>query len=277
MKNTQDPALRSESVNGRISIVIPAYNEEARLPSTIRDIKTFFSKLALDIEVIIVVEKSNDQTLVLAKKSIDNKEGIDSPVRFQLIDNKVHRGKGYAVKTGMEYVTGEYVFFFDADLSIPLTEVLHFVVTLQKHPEIDILIGDRKHEQSEISIQQTFFRQKIGRTFNSLVQKITGLPIKDTQCGFKAFRYDVAKSIFPLLKCDHFAFDVEILLLAKHFDYKLSARPVIWRDVKGSTVNVWSDSLKMLKDLLLIKYRIANMSRPVPAQHSDTIPEKQVS
>ena len=93
---------------------------------------------------------------------------------------------------------------------------------------------------------------------------MTGLSVKDTQCGFKAFRYDVAKSIFSLVKCDHFAFDVEVLLLAQHFGYSFSTRPVVWRDRAGSTVNIWLDPIKMLKDLILIRYRIAQMPKHIP-------------
>lgn len=246
------------SVSPRISIVIPAYNEEKRLPSTIADLKSFFAGLALDIEVIVVVEKSEDQTLAVARKSIDNKE-IKSDVKFTLIDNKIHRGKGYAVKTGMQYVRGEYVFFCDADLAIPLTEVLNFVNIFQKNPDIDVLIADRNHIQSQMASHQTVFRQKLGQIFSTLVQQLTALPIKDTQCGFKAFRHQVVKSIFPLLECDHFAFDVEVLLLAKHFGYKLSTLPIKWKNVAGSTVNVWIDPIKMLKDLIVIRHRLSKM------------------
>ena len=102
-----------------------------RLPTTIRDIKSFFIKLALDIEVVIVVEKSKDNTLALAKKCIED-ESIKTHARFCLIDNKIHRGKGYAVKSGVKYATGEYIFFCDADLAIPLTEVLRFLNGISK-------------------------------------------------------------------------------------------------------------------------------------------------
>lgn len=244
-------------VKDRISIVIPAYNEEMRLPSTIRSIKSFFIKLKLDIEVIIVVEKSRDKSLEVAKQYIDDKS-IKTHAHFQLIDNKIHRGKGYAVKSGMKYATGEYIFFCDADLAVPLTEVLKFVTEFQKNPNVDILIANRRHNQS--STKQTFLRQKFGQFFNFLTQKLTGLQIQDTQCGFKAFRHKAAKMIFPLLKCDHFAFDVEILLLAKYFGYNHHSLPVVcWNHSKGSTVNPWIDPLKMLKDVIMMKHRISRL------------------
>ena len=256
-KHLKESAL-SGGVKDRISIVIPAYNEEARLPTTIKDIKSFFIKLALDIEVIIVVEKSKDNTLELARKTIDDKS-IKTHAHFNLIDNKVHRGKGYAVKSGIKYATGEYIFFCDADLAIPLTEVLRFLAEFQKNPNIDILIANRKHNQS--SVKRTFIRRKFGEIFNTIIKKLIGLDIEDTQCGFKAFRHNVAKAIFSSLKCDHFAFDVEILLLAKHFQYSCHSRPVIClNEDKGSSVNLWLDPFKMLKDLILMKYRISKMS-----------------
>ena len=252
----------SEGVKDRISIVIPAYNEEIRLPTTIRNIKSFFIKLALDIEVIIVVEKSADNTLALARQCIDD-DSIKTHARFRLIDNKIHRGKGYAVKSGVKQATGEYIFFCDADLAIPLTEVLRFLAEFQKDPKIDILIANRKHNKS--SIKRTFIRRKFGETFNIIIKKLMGLDIQDTQCGFKAFRHNVAKAIFSSLKCDHFAFDVEVLLLAKHFQYTCHSRPVIClNEAQGSSVNLWLDPFKMLKDLISIKYRISKMSNLKP-------------
>ncbi len=258
--NIKDSTLLSRGVKDRISIVIPAYNEEARLPSTIRSIKSFFIKLALDVEVIIVVEKSKDNTLALAKQYIDD-ESIKTHAHFQLIDNKVHRGKGYAVKSGVQYATGEYIFFCDADLAIPLAEILRFLAEFQERPDIDMLIGDRKYHQS--SIKQTFIRRKFGYIFNVIVRKLADLNVKDTQCGFKAFRHNAGKEIFSSLKCDHFAFDVEILLLAKHFGYTYHSHPVIClNNDEGSSVNLWLDPFKMLKDIMVMKYRILRMSHP---------------
>ena len=257
-ETTKDSASISGGVKDRISIVIPAYNEEARLPTTIRDIKSFFIKLALDIEVIIVVERSKDNTLALAKKCIED-ESIKTHARFHLIDNKIHRGKGYAVKSGIKQATGEYIFFCDADLAIPLTEILRFLAEFQKDPNIDILIANRKHDQS--SIKRPFIRRKFGEVFNIIIKKLIGLDVQDTQCGFKAFRHNVAKTIFSSLNCDHFAFDVEVLLLAKHFQYTCHSRPVIClNEARGSSVNLWLDPLKMLRDLILMKYRISRMS-----------------
>ena len=263
-KTLTDLTSISGGVKDRISIVIPAYNEEVRLPSTIQSIKSFFIKLALDVEVIIVVEKSKDNTLALARQYIDD-ESIQTHAHFRLIDNKIHRGKGYAVKSGIKYATGEYIFFCDADLAIPLTEILRFLAEFQKNADIDILIGNRRHYQS--SIKQTFIRQKFGSAFNIIIQRLTGLDIQDTQCGFKAFRHNVAKKLFSSLKCDHFAFDVEILLLAKHFGYIYHSCPVICLNkTEGSSVNLWLDPFKMLKDVLMMKYCISK--RPPPNKNN---------
>ena len=240
------------------SLVIPAYNEERRLPTSIRDMRTFFSSLKAECEILIIVEKSSDRTLELARQA------ADGDARFQIVDNLVHRGKGYAVRSGMLRARGEAVFFMDADLSTPLAEVLNFMIHLGEHAEIDVVIGSRAHAKSEIIKRQNWFRQWLGRTFNKFVQIFGVRGIEDTQCGFKAFRARAAREIFSRQTLDGFAFDVEVLLLAKRLGFKTDVLPVKWINSPESKVRILIDPLKMLWDLIRIRWIVRRTVRAKP-------------
>lgn len=233
--------------------MIPAYNEERRLPDTIRNIRAFFGKATSGLEIIIVIEKSTDRTVELAHKAIDN-----DPM-FTVIANDVQRGKGYAVKTGMLKARGEIVFFMDADLSTPLAEIYKFIGEFASRPDIDILIGSRAEAKSQVVKKQTWVRQNLGRGFNRFVQAFGVSGIRDTQCGFKAFRKRAIEPIFSRQTLNGFAFDVELLVLANFMDFKVAAVPVRWVNSPDSKVRIWIDPLKMLFDLIRIK-RIARLS-----------------
>ena len=229
------------------SLVIPAYNESTRLPASLQEVQRFLQHSRDHFEVLVVVEESSDQTLKIAQ------ETVNGDPRFHVIDNQVHRGKGYAVKSGMLRATGDVIFFMDADLSTPLTEITHFAGHFREHPETQILIGSRAMAQSQIVRKQTWIRRNMGRTFNRFVQLFGIQGIKDTQCGFKAFRREVAQEIFSRQTLDGFAFDVEVLLLAQHLGYHIDVRPVRWINSPESKVRIWIDPLKMLWDLLRIR------------------------
>jgi dolichyl-phosphate beta-glucosyltransferase len=232
------------------TLVIPAYNEERRLPQSILDIKTFFANFNIPYEVIVVVEKSKDRTVEFAKKAIGNDAQSG---HFRVIANQVQRGKGYAVKCGMTQAQGELVFFMDADLSTPLAEVISFLGHFSTHPEIDVIIGSRAHAQSLILKKQSWMRRNMGRTFNFFVQ-LFGIPgIEDTQCGFKAFRLGPAHEVFSRQSLNGFAFDVEVLLLADRLGYKIDVLPVRWVNSADSKVNMLIDPIKMLFDLIKIR------------------------
>jgi glycosyltransferase involved in cell wall biosynthesis len=246
-----------------LSLVIPAYNEERRLPRSLTDIQAFFGKFtggdgAGSIEILTVVEKSRDRTLELAHAAVRG----DS--RFQIIDNVVHRGKGFAVRSGMLRAQGEIVFFMDADLSTPLSEVLRFLAHFQENPDVDVIIGSRRDPNSEILKRQNLFRQQLGRGFNYFVKLFGVRGIKDTQCGFKAFRAQACRDIFSRATIDGFAFDVEALMLAQEMGYRIDVRPVIWVNSPDSKVRVLIDPLKMLWDLLRIRYRVRRALRLNP-------------
>lgn len=232
--------------NPSLSIVIPAFNEERRLPDTIQSLRSFFGSVG-GLEIIIVVEKSTDRTVETAR------EAIGGDPAFKLVANDVQRGKGYAVRTGMNLARGETVFFMDADLSTPLAEVFQFMAEFQKRPEIDILIGSRAEAKSQILRKQSWARETMGRCFNRFILALGVSGLRDTQCGFKAFRRKCVKPIFSRQTIDGFAFDVEVLLLAEKLGFKVAAIPVRWVNSPDSKVRIWIDPFKMLFDLLRVR------------------------
>jgi dolichyl-phosphate beta-glucosyltransferase len=235
-------SVDADSNNVVFTLVIPAYNEERRLPAAIRDIKSFFRDLP--IEILVVVEKSKDRTLKVAR------EAAGDDARFQIIDNQVHKGKGYAVKSGMLRARGDFVFFMDADLSTPLAEVWKFLAHFSTADKTHVVIGSRAHAQSQIVKKQSWLRRNLGRGFNKFVQVFGVKGIEDTQCGFKAFRAKACREIFSRQTLNGFAFDVEILMIAKALGYEVDVLPVRWVNSPDSKVNILIDPIKMLIDLI---------------------------
>lgn len=233
-------------LNPEFSFVIPAYNEEQRLPGSLRTIRKFLEKTERRAEVIVVVEKSEDQTLSSARRTASGWPAC------RVIDNMIHRGKGFAVRTGMGVAKGDIIFYMDADLSTPVETTLTFLRHFEAHPEIDLLIGNRKHPQSQIVKRQSRLRQSMGETFNAVVQRIAIPSLRDTQCGFKAFRHPAAAEIFARQTLDGFSFDVEVLVLARSLGFTVVDLPVEWRDSPRSRVNIIRDSGRMLRDVLRI-------------------------
>jgi len=230
-----------------LSIVVPAYNEAARLPPTLSKLAEFFRGFTHSYEVLIVVEKSGDGTLEIAS-------GVAAQqAHFQVLDNRVQRGKGYAVRSGMLQARGEFVFYMDADLSVPLPEVAAFLRHWEENPEIDVLIGNRRHALSRITRRQSWVRRTMGQTFNRILHTCGLAPLHDTQCGFKAFRQEACREIFSRQTLDGFAFDVEVLLLAGRLGYRIADLPVEWINSRESKVRIVRDSLRMLTDTLTIR------------------------
>ena len=250
-----------------LSLVIPAYNEERRLPASLRDIRAFFQQMPEGLEVLAIIEKSTDRTVEVAK------EAVAGDPRFQIIDNQVQRGKGYAVKSGMLRARGDIAIFMDADLSTPLAEVFAFVKTFSERPDVDVIIGSRSESNSQVLKKQSWLRRNMGRTFNKFVRGAALGDIADTQCGFKAFRKDACREIFSRQKTDGFAFDVEILMLARGLGYKVVVQPVRWVNSPDSKVRILIDPFKMLWDLFRIRRLVRRsiqeqpLSPKLPASH----------
>ncbi|MDZ4676392.1 MAG: glycosyltransferase family 2 protein [Oligoflexia bacterium] len=243
-----------------LSLVIPAYNESKRIARSLKDLKSFFASFGSSIEIILVIEKSTDNTVEITKKTVGNDP------HFIIIANDVQRGKGYAVKTGMLKARGETVFFTDLDLSTPLVEVIAFLGHFESNPQVDILIGSRQHAKSQILKRQNPIRQKMGQMFNFFVQLFAVKGITDTQCGFKAFRKKTIEPIFSRQTINGFSFDVEILLLAQYLGYKTEVLPVKWTNDPDSKVHIIRDSLKMFFDLLRVKRLVKKTLSSSPPQ-----------
>lgn len=209
-------------------------------------------------EVVVVVEKSEDGTLDLAKAA------AESQANFRVIDPGCHRGKGFAVRQGMLNARGEIVLFMDADLSVPLEEVTTFMRYFDAHPEVDVLAGSRKHRRSRIVKRQSWLRQRMGETFNSLLQQVAGVRIRDTQCGFKAFRRLAAEAIFSRQEIDGFAFDVEVLLLAEEMGFRTVEMPVQWINSPHSHVRILTDSVNMLLDAIRVRAMVKQKLKAMP-------------
>lgn len=233
-----------------VSIVVPAYNEAERLPPTLAALQEFGRTFTRSWEVWIVVEQSTDGTLELANAFARQQ------AHFTVIDAGPQRGKGHAVRTGMLQARGAHVFYMDADLSVPLHEVEKFLAWFDAHPEAAVLLGNRQHPQSQITLRQRPLRERLGQTYNRLLQILRLASLHDTQCGFKAFRAQAARAIFARQQLDGFAFDVEVLLLAERLGYPIADLPVEWRNSPSSKVRLVRDSLAMLRDTLSLRWRL---------------------
>jgi dolichyl-phosphate beta-glucosyltransferase len=233
-----------------LSIVIPAFNEASRLPGNVPTLVDYCTQLGDSYEVLIVVEKSTDGTFEKTTQAMRGLKG------FQVIDNQVHRGKGYAVRSGMRRAQGAFLFYMDADLSTSLEAIRRFLRYFEEHPEVDVLIGSRQHPESRFPVPQGALRQKMGQTFNMFVQRLAFRGFADTQCGFKAFRRAVVHEIFARQTLDGFAFDVEVLMLAQGLGYRIAELPVEWTNEARSKVHVVRDSLRMLRDVWRVRRRV---------------------
>lgn len=226
-----------------LSIVIPAYNEERRLPNTLRAVDSYISEQNYTTEVIVVVNGSTDNTLEVAQEFAAE----HNYVRV-LHDHK--RGKGRAVRLGMIEALGKYRFMCDADLSMPIHEIDRFLPP--KLENYDVAVGSREALGST-RYNEPIFTHLRGRIFSNLVKLFTMQEFEDTQCGFKCFRDEVAVDLFSIQQIDGMSFDVELLYIAKQRGYKIVEVAIDWYFDPESKVRMLDDSLKMLADLILIR------------------------
>jgi glycosyltransferase involved in cell wall biosynthesis len=210
-----------------ISIIIPAYNEEKRLPATLRTVKAYLEAASWEFsEIVVVDDGSRDGTVEVARKA-----GV------RLLRNPGNRGKGYSVRHGMLDAQGDWVLFSDADLSTPIEE-LDKLWTAVERERAQAAIGSRDLDRSLIGVRQPLFREFGGRFFNLVIRLITGLPFHDTQCGFKLFEGAAAREIFGRQRVERFGFDVEVLFIAQRLGYRTLEVPVRWNDVAGTKVSM---------------------------------------
>ena len=229
-----------------LSIIIPAYNEERRLPKTLDSIGAFLKTSSLRVEIIVVDDGSTDTTPQL----VASFQGKYSSLR--LISNGRNRGKGFSVRHGMLEARGEFALFTDADLSTPIEEADKLLADLREQG-YDVAIGSRSVNRNLIQVHQSAVREHAGFAFNYLVRWIMGIGFSDTQCGFKAFRTERARIIFEQQRIERFGFDPEILFLAKRHGLHVAEVPVRWSHDSATKVNVIADGMRMLLDLLLIR------------------------
>ena len=234
-----------------LSVVIPAYNEEKRIFITLNKIVKYFDAKSYSYEIIVVNDGSNDNTIEVVNKFIDQCKGI------KLLQNGTNKGKGYSIKKGILHATGEFVLFSDADLSTPIEETDKLFAWFDKG--YDLVIGSRALKESDIQVHQPWFREIMGKVFNVFVRLITIKGIKDTQCGFKCFKKTVIPDVFGKQTIDRFGFDVELLWIANKQGYNIKEIPIQWFNEPNSKVSPLSDSLQMFFDL--VKIRINDMLR----------------
>jgi glycosyltransferase involved in cell wall biosynthesis len=230
-----------------ISVVIPAYNEERRLPATLCAIRNYFSvRRWASWEVLVVNDGSADGTHRIATRFHEEQPNI------RVLDNPGNRGKGYSVRHGMLEARGEWVLFTDSDLSAPIEE-LDTLATAARERGAAVAIGSRAVNRKLIEVHQSWFRETAGRIFNVMMRAATGLPFADTQCGFKLFEGKAAKEIFKRQQIERWGFDAEVLFIARRLGYKAIEVPVHWSHSEGTKVSMFRDSVNMFVDLLRIR------------------------
>jgi len=227
-----------------LSVIIPAFNEEARIGNTITEIVAYLLRQFYAWDIIVVDDGSSDRTVQVAKEKLAGFSHV-------ILENVTNRGKGYSVKRGMLEGKGKYLLFTDADLSTPIEELEKFLVYLEK--DCDMVIGSRAVEGSQVEIHQPRFREIMGRIFNRIARLLAFRGIHDSQCGFKCFKREAAHRLFSRQKLDGFSFDAEILYLAQKEGYRIKEEPVIWRNSVQTRVQIATDPFRMLVDLIRIR------------------------
>ncbi len=216
-----------------ISLIIPAYNEEARLGQTLREVFAYLHAQATPAEVIVVDDGSRDQTVRVAEETFAAHAGS---ISADLIRLRPNAGKGYAVRAGLLAARAPVAIFSDADLSTPITELPKLIGPIRAG-QYDVVFGSRALDRKLVGVHQPWARELSGRFFNLMVRLATGLPFYDTQCGFKAFRMDVCRPLVEACVIDRFGFDVELLYVAHAAGLRMKEWPVRWNDVAGSKVS----------------------------------------
>lgn len=234
-----------------VSIIIPAYNEEHRLPSTLKQVCAFAKEQSYPVEIIVVENGSQDSTAEIALdfKNMYSREPVQGKPQVRLIQEPV-RGKGLAVVSGMLSARGTYRFMADADLSMPITEVNRFLPPLLTN--FDIAIGSRE-APGAIRYNEPYYRHLGGRAINTMIRMFALPGLQDTQCGFKCFRAAVAEDLFAQQTLTGWSFDIEILYIARLRGYRILEVPIPWYFNPESKLDVVEDAIRMFLDILSIR------------------------
>lgn len=226
-----------------ISIIIPAYNEEKRLPAALQAIREYLGRTAWEFaEIVVVDDGSRDRTGEIARAA-----------GARVVGNPGNRGKGYSVRHGVMEGRGDWLLVTDADLSAPIAD-LDRLWDAAAREGAQVAIGSRALDRSLVGVHQPFFREAAGRAFNIVMRIVTWLPFRDTQCGFKLFEARAAREIFPRQRLDGFGFDVEVLFIARQLGYRAVEVAVHWNDVPGTTVSLGRGAAAFLTDPLRVRW-----------------------
>jgi len=230
-----------------LSVVIPALNEEARLPASLRAILEYVDSAGIPTEVLVVDDGSTDDTARVAA-------GLLGRDRGRVLRNDENRGKGFSFRRGFAAARGRWLLLSDADLSTPIAEHAK-LADLARTRDLDLVIASRAQPDSRLEVRQGFVRRSMGQTFNRIIRAMTGLRFRDTQCGFKLMDRRRVHPIVERMIVDGFAFDVELLYVATRFGLRVGEVPVTWRNSPDSRVGLASAPPRMLLDLLRVLWR----------------------
>ncbi len=228
-----------------LSIVIPSFNEELRLPASLEKIASYIRAQRPNSEVLVVDDGSTDRTAAVVES------WRDRIPQLRVIPNGKNRGKGFSVQHGSLEARGDVVLFTDADLSAPIEETEKLLAALSSY---DVAIGSRAVDRNLIEVHESVFREFAGIIFNKIVRTILRLPFVDTQCGFKAFRRERCRIIFEQQTIERFGFDPELLYLARHHGLSIKEVPVRWAHSPATKVSMMRDSVQMFMDVFVIRW-----------------------
>jgi dolichyl-phosphate beta-glucosyltransferase len=247
------------------SIVIPAYNEAARIPATLEAVTACVRSRGWSAEVIVVDDGSRDATAEVVRAFAARAPEV------RLLQNSGNRGKGFSVRNGLLRALGEVVMFTDADLSAPIEEAEGLFAAIAGGA--DIAIGSRWLERSRQTIRQPLYRRLFGRCFNGVTRAIMGLPFADTQCGFKAFTRAAAQTVSQLQTIDRWGFDPEILFIALKRGYRIEEVPVSWAHDERTRISYLKDGMRMLQDIAIVRWNalLGRYGRQIEPVHRATL------
>ncbi|HTZ96421.1 MAG TPA: dolichyl-phosphate beta-glucosyltransferase [Terriglobales bacterium] len=241
------------------SIVLPAYNESARIRTTLEKISAHAAERGWNAEIIVVNDGSSDDTAAVVQALKAQRPSV------RLLENPGNRGKGFSVRNGMLHASGEILLFSDADLSSPIEEADKLFAALANGA--DVAIGSRWLDVKLQTKRQPFYRQIFGRIYNLALRLILGLSFKDTQCGFKAFNRRAAELLFPMQQIERWGFDPELLYLARRFHLRIDEIPVKWAHREGTRINPLRDGLHMLLEIFRIRWNAISGKYKRPESH----------
>ena len=228
------------------SIIVPAYNESARIGASLERIGSFLAEQRWNAEIIVVNDGSSDKTVAIAQDLLKKLPNL------RILENPGNRGKGYSVRHGMLEAHGDWLLFTDADLSSPIEESVKLFAAVSHGA--DVAIGSRWLQSELQTKRQPLYRQLFGRVFNLLLRTVLGLKFRDTQCGFKAFTRRSAQAIFPLQTIERWGFDAELLYLARHFGFRVAEVPVSWAHREGTRISPLRDGVRMFGEMIKIRW-----------------------